>query len=131
MYAHIQLGVNDLARMAAFYDAVLRPLGLTRVTPLDRIGPAGLVWGTPGSRWPQFVINRPLNGCLAGAANGSQVSFLAPNRQAVDGAWQQAMAHGAADAGAPGLRARYAPDFYAAYCLDPEGHKLCFVHTTD
>jgi hypothetical protein len=23
---------------------------------------------------------------------------------------------------------RYAPDFYAAYCRDPEGHKLCFVH---
>ena len=39
------------------------------------------------------------------------------------------MALGAMDAGGPGLRPRYAPDFYAAYCHDPEGHKLCFVHT--
>jgi len=129
MYAHIQLGVNDLARMARFYDAVLHPLGLSRVTPLDRFGPAGLIWRTPGSRWPQFVIGRPLNGGPASAANGSQVSFLARTPQMVDEAWQQALAHGAIDAGAPGLRARYAPDFYAAYCLDPEGHKLCFVHT--
>lgn len=129
MYAHIQLGVNDLARMAAFYDAVLRPLGLTRATPMDRIGPAGLVWRAPGSRWPQFVINRPFNGQPATAANGSQVSFLARTPQEVDNAWRQALAHGGADAGAPGLRTRYAPDFYAAYCLDPEGHKLCFVHT--
>ena len=123
MYAHIQLGVNDLARMAAFYDAVLLPLGLQRVTPLDRIGPAGLVWRPPGSRWPQF------NGDPPNTANGSQVSFLARTPQVVDDAWRQALAHGAADAGAPGLRTRYAPDFYAAYCLDPEGHKLCFVHT--
>lgn len=86
MYAHIQLGVNDLERMAAFYDATLRPLGLQRATPLERMGPAGLVWRTPGHRWPQFVIARPLDGGPAGAANGSQVSFLAQTQQAVDGA---------------------------------------------
>jgi len=57
------------------------------------------------------------------------VSFLAASRQAVDAAWKSALAQGATDVGAPGLRPRYAEDFYAAYCLDPEGHKLCFVHT--
>ena len=36
---------------------------------------------------------------------------------------------GASDEGAPGVRARYAPDFYAAHCPDPEGPKLCSVHT--
>ncbi|MBO9356117.1 hypothetical protein GG851_19185 [Bordetella petrii] len=29
--------------------------------------------------------------------------------------------------GQPGLRTWYAPDFYAAYCRDPEGNKLAFV----
>lgn len=129
MYAHIQLGARDLDRMAAFYDAVLRPLGLARVTPLDRIGAAGVVWQKPGQRWPQFVIHRPFDGQPATTANGSQVSFLVGTRQAVDSAWATALALGAADAGRPGLRPRYAPDFYAAYCHDPEGHKLCFVHT--
>ena len=47
----------------------------------------------------------------------------------VDKAWIAAVSGGATDEGKPGIRYLYAPDFYAAYCLDPEGHKLCFVHT--
>lgn len=130
MYAHIQLGVRDLRSMTAFYDAVLAELGLGRITDLNQIGPAGVVWRTPGSRWPQFVINLPLNGRPSTTANGSQVSFLAPNREAVDAAWKVAIAASAKNCGQPGLRIQYAPDFYAAYCLDPEGNKLGFVHTT-
>jgi len=129
MYAHIQLGVQDLRRMTSFYDEVLRHFGMVRFTDLARVGPAGVLWRHPGTRWPQFVIDRPFNGEAPTAANGSQVSFLAVSREAVDAAWKSALAHGATDAGAPGLRPQYAPDFYAAYCLDPENHKLCFVHT--
>lgn len=128
MYAHIQLGVHDLHKMTAFYDRVLRELGLTRATDLRQVGPAGVIWHASGSRWPQFVINVPLNGAPATTANGSQVSFLAPSRDAVDSAWKAAIAASGKDLGPPGLRAIYAPDFYAAYCLDPEGNKLCFVH---
>ncbi|MDH6594947.1 catechol 2,3-dioxygenase-like lactoylglutathione lyase family enzyme [Variovorax sp. TBS-050B] len=129
MFAHIQLGVQDLNRMTAFYDEVLRHFGMVRFTDLARVGPAGVLWRHPGTRWPQFVIHRPFNGEPASAGNGSQVSFLAASREAVDAAWKGALARGATDAGEPGLRPRYAEDFYAAYCLDPEGHKLCFVHT--
>jgi hypothetical protein len=86
-------------------------------------------WQRPGERWPQFVIGAPVNGQAPSCGNGSQVSFLAASRSVVDAAWATALAHGGADQGAPGPRPRYAPDFYAAYCLDPEGHKLCFVHT--
>lgn len=39
------------------------------------------------------------------------------------------MVSGGTNEGAPGLRKQYAPDFFAAYCRDPEGNKLCFVHT--
>lgn len=129
MYAHIQLGVHDLGRMTAFYDEVLRHLGMLRFTELARVGPAGVLWRHPGLRWPQFVLHHPFDGQPATVGNGSQVSFLAPTRDAVDAAWHSALAHGGSDAGGPGLRPRYAEDFYAAYCLDPEGHKLCFVHT--
>lgn len=129
MYAHIQLGVHDLTGMTGFYDAVLSVLGWTRTTELRCIGPAGVVWQPGGRRWPQFVINRPLDGRPPSAANGSQVSFLCASRAQVEQAWSTALAHGASDEGAPGLRERYAPDFYASYCRDPEGHKLCFVHT--
>ncbi|NMU88863.1 VOC family protein [Achromobacter ruhlandii] len=131
MYAHIQLGVRDLHAMTSFYDQVLRKLGLTRVTGPNQIGPAGVIWRAGSSRWPQFVINFPINGLRSTTANGSQISFLAPSRDAVDAAWKAAIAASGTDLGEPGLRTRYAPDFYAAYCLDPEGNKICFVHTTD
>ena len=42
------------------------------------------------------------------------VSVLAGARSAVDAAWQTAMSNGGVDQGLPGLRLRYAPDFYAA-----------------
>lgn len=129
MFAHIQLGVRDVKAMTAFYDRVLAELGIARVTDLEHIGPAGVIWRLPGQRWPQFVINRPNDGQPTSTANGSQVSFLAPSRSAVDFAWNAALSMSAVDIGPPGLRTRYASDFYAAYCLDPEGHKLCFVHT--
>lgn len=131
MFAHIQIGARDLPRMCAFYDRVLVHFGLERSVPLEAVGPAGLVWRMPGRRWPQFVVGTPFDGGEATVGHGTQVSFLAGARSAVDAAWQTAMSSGGVDRGLPGLRLRYAPDFYAAYCLDPEGHKLCFVHTIE
>lgn len=129
MYAHIQIGVRDITLMTGFYDAVLSELGLSRMTDLERIGPAGVIWRRPDARWPQFVLNEPIDGKPPTTANGSQVSFLCASRSAVDAAWNVAMSKSATDVGPPGFRPRYAEDFYAAYCLDPEGNKLCFVHT--
>jgi catechol 2,3-dioxygenase-like lactoylglutathione lyase family enzyme len=129
MFAHVQIGVKDLARMCGFYDLVFAHFGLMRAVDLSQVGPAGVYWQHPDKRWPQFVIAPPINGQAPACGNGNQVSFLASSRSVVDAAWATALAHGATDQGSPGLRTQYAPDFYAAYCLDPEGHKLCFVHT--
>lgn len=115
--------------MTAFYDAVLSELDISRVTDLEHVGPAGVIWRLRGSRWPQFVINMPIDGKPSTTANGSQVSFLCASRSAVDAAWSVAISQSASDLGAPGVRPQYAADFYAAYCSDPEGNKLCFVHT--
>ncbi len=128
MFSHIQLGTRDLDRLAGFYDAVLAPLGLVRMPEEDDGGPAGVIWQRPGSRWPQFVVQYPFNGLPASWGNGVQVSFAAPSRDAVDAAWRAAMENGGSDEGAPGIRAHYWPDYYGAYCRDPEGNKLCFVH---
>jgi hypothetical protein len=35
-----------------------------------------------------------------------------------------ALATGGADAGPPGLRPGYGPHYYAAFVLDPDGHRL-------
>jgi len=39
-----------------------------------------------------------------------------------------ALANGGRDAGSPGLRPHYGPDYYACFVLDPEGWKLEALH---
>ncbi|NSY14963.1 VOC family protein [Agrobacterium vitis] len=128
MFSHIMIGARDLETMVAFYDAVLAPLDLRRVVELDDVDEAGVIWRKGDRRWPQFALRRPINGLPATWGNGVQISFAAPSREAVDHAWTTAMHKGAYDEGSPGLRPKYAEDFYAGYCRDPEGNKLCFVH---
>jgi hypothetical protein len=35
-----------------------------------------------------------------------------------------ALVAGGTDNGAPGLRAQYGPDYYAAFVIDPDGHRI-------
>ena len=125
------IGARDLEAMASFYDAVLAPLDLRRVVELDDINEAGVIWRKGARRWPQFALRRPINGLPATWGNGVQISFAAPSRESVNLAWSTAIQRGAYDEGAPDLRPKYAEDFYAAYCRDPEGNKLCFVHAPE
>lgn len=128
MFSHIIVGARDLGRMSAFYDAALAPLGLVRAEAEDDGGPPGALWLRPGRAWPQFYVQVPFNGLPATWGNGCQVSFAAPSREAVAQAWAAALAAGGTDEGAPGPRPNYGADYYGAYCRDPEGNKLCFVH---
>ncbi|WP_029029489.1 VOC family protein [Salinarimonas rosea] len=132
MFSHVMVGANDLPRQIAFYDAVLAPLGLARWhtnlegSDTDR---AGAGWTRPGERWPQFWVQVPFDLKPASVGNGVQVSFMAPDRAAVDAAYAAALAAGGADEGAPGERPHYAAGYYGAYCRDPEGNKIHFVHS--
>ncbi|MEP2986056.1 VOC family protein [Roseibium sp.] len=131
MFSHVMIGANDVEAMVAFYDVVLGTLGLARdpLQPAD--SPAGFIWQRRGERWPQFALGRPFDGRPATAGNGVQISFAAASRQHVLTAWQSAMGNGGLDEGEPGVRPQYSEDFFAAYCRDPEGNKLCFVYAGD
>jgi catechol 2,3-dioxygenase-like lactoylglutathione lyase family enzyme len=52
------------------------------------------------------------------------IAIAAPNRTAVDAFHRAALAAGGKDNGAPGLRAHYHPNYYAAFVLDPDGHNI-------
>jgi catechol 2,3-dioxygenase-like lactoylglutathione lyase family enzyme len=127
MFSHIMIGANDLSSMVAFYDKVLAQVGFTRTTPLDQVGPAGVIWQEPKKRWPQIALRTPINGLSATAGNGVQVSFQCASCIAVEKAWKEACCNGGSDEGVPGDRLIYHEDFYAAYARDPEGNKLCFL----
>jgi catechol 2,3-dioxygenase-like lactoylglutathione lyase family enzyme len=55
---------------------------------------------------------------------GTHIAFAAPDRSAVDAFYEAAIAAGGRDNGAPGLRPQYAPTYYGAFVLDPDGHNI-------
>ena len=119
MLDHISLGVRDLAASGAFYDATLAPLGYRRVLEKG----IGLAYGPgPGRDGMMFWIVRPK--AEPAAARGTHVAFAAENRRAVDGFHAAALAAGGRDNGAPGLRPEYSDNYYGAFVLDLDGHKV-------
>ena len=56
------------------------------------------------------------------------VAFEAESREAVDAFYREALKAGARSKGAPGIRSRYTPNWYAAYVYDPDGHTIEVVY---
>jgi catechol 2,3-dioxygenase-like lactoylglutathione lyase family enzyme len=119
--SHVTLGVSDIMRAAAFYDAVLGELGIAR----GKTGEGFAGWGS--GHEGGFFITLPFDREPASVGNGVSVSFLAPSRDAVDRFHAKALALGATDAGKPGLRPHYHADYYAAYLRDLDGNKIAAV----
>lgn len=130
MFTYICLGTNDPPRAARFYDALLGTLGQRRceVSGDDWEGWTG--WGTyerHGERELALWLCPPWDGRPASVGNGTMVAFSARSWSEVDAFHAAALAHGGSCEGAPGIRLRYNPDFYAAYVRDPDGNKLAAV----
>ncbi|HKN00424.1 MAG TPA: VOC family protein [Candidatus Binataceae bacterium] len=123
MLGHLSLGVNDLSKSAAFYDAILAPLGYVRVWST---GSVAIGYGEAGKGDKLALFARPNQAIAPGP--GFHLAFNAPNRSAVDAFHAAAIANGGTDNGAPGLRPHYGPNYYAAFVIDPDGYKLEAVH---
>ncbi|MBC2776465.1 VOC family protein [Parasphingopyxis marina] len=122
MIGYAMFGTNDLEKARGFYDAVLGELGAKRVMEF----PTGATaYGTDMER-PMIAITPPHDGQPASAGNGSMIALAAASRAEVDATHAKALALGAADEGAPGVRGELGPQaFYGAYFRDPDGNKLC------
>jgi catechol 2,3-dioxygenase-like lactoylglutathione lyase family enzyme len=122
MLGHLSFGVVDLARATRFYDAVLAPLGYGRVWERpDAVG-----YGARGGADRLALFSRRDEASAPGA--GFHLAFTAPSRAAVDAFHAAALETGGTDAGAPGPRPPYGAAYYAAFVVDPDGHKLEAVH---
>jgi catechol 2,3-dioxygenase-like lactoylglutathione lyase family enzyme len=121
MLHHASLAVADLQQSSALYDSALGALGYRRVCEAPGFAGYGLEDGCD-----QFALMEAATAASSGA--GSHLAFVAPSREAVDAFHRAALQHGATDNGAPALRPHYGPDYYAAFIIDLDGHRIEAVH---
>lgn len=110
---HIGLAVRDFGASKAFYRRSLAPLGIEVIVE----GESWAALGKDGK--PQFWIG--VQGIPPGPVH---VAFAAETRAQVRAFHRAALAAGGRDNGAPGVRAKYHPNYYGAYVFDPDGHNI-------
>lgn len=118
MLDHVSIGVRDIAAARRFYDAALAPLGYACLSAGE--DSLGYGQGEAVAWW----VTRAARPVPADPESGLHICFIAPSRRSVDAFHEAAIAAGGSDNGAPGLRADYGPNYYAAFVIDPEGYRI-------
>jgi len=119
---HVTLVVSDYARSKTFYEKALLPLGIKVVMDF------GQACGFGRAQKADFWIGAGLASFHKPehlkVITPTHVAFAARDRAEVEAFYRAAMEAGGRDFGAPGVRAHYHPDYYAAFVLDPDGHDI-------
>jgi len=116
MIGYVTLGTNDIARAAAFYDALLAELGASRWMESERF----IAWSA-APHTPAVSVITPYDEKPATVGNGVMVALAVDSPQKVDALHAKALELGGTDEGAPGERFE---GFYAGYFRDLDGNKL-------
>lgn len=116
MIGYTCVGTNDLSRACVFYDDLFGVLGAKRYFESAR----GVGWGVAPHQ-PMFSVMKPFDGQSASVGNGTMIALVAKDPTQVDALHAKALALGARDEGAPGLRGEA---FYGAYFRDLDGNKI-------
>lgn len=123
MFDHIVLTVSDMARSVAFFEAALKPFGVTSsVSYPGHAGHAALQgFGDDEERYLLLKKGKP-------HPTAVHLAFVAKSKKVVDAFYKAALAAGGRDNGPPGARVQYFPGYYAAYVLDPDGYNVEAVY---
>jgi catechol 2,3-dioxygenase-like lactoylglutathione lyase family enzyme len=113
---HLTIGVRDLERSRRFYAAALDPLGFCEIGPWSD-EQREIAFGVKGA--DDFAISPEYE-----PGGQLHIAFSADSREAVRRFHAAALAAGGTDNGAPGERPEYAPGYYGAFVLDPDGHNV-------
>ena len=121
MIDHVGFPVSDYEWAKSFYAEALAPLGYALVLEVSAAenpsGEPAAGFGRDGK--PDFWI-----GAEGGLAKPLHVAIVADDRAAVDEFHRAALAAGAEDNGAPGIRPQYHPNYYAAFVRDRDRHNI-------
>ena len=117
MIDHISVGVSNLDRSAAFYEATLATLGLTRLVTRPRT--IGF-----GKAYPEFWINLREAMPPVAPESGVHICLRAKTTSEVDAFHAAALASGGDSDSAPGIRPHDRVRYYAAFVVDPDGNRI-------
>lgn len=120
MISYVMIGSNDLPRSKRFFAPFWEVVGFELAYEIE----TQLCWA-PKAGGCKVIVTQPYDGAPALSGNGAMISLELGRQAQVDRAYAVALAAGAQDEGAPGLRGRR---FYGAYFRDPDGNKFA-VHT--
>jgi catechol 2,3-dioxygenase-like lactoylglutathione lyase family enzyme len=120
MLDHVSIQCADLDASAAFYDAVLAPVGGRRVMDFGEV----IGYGTD---FPDFWIGRQQTG---EGFRESHIAFRAPDRDAVQAFRDAAVELGAEVLHEPRVWPEYHPGYFGAFVRDPDGNNVEAVHHT-
>jgi len=115
VFDHVTIRVADRAASEAFYETVLRTLGVERTYTGEEL-----------VEWHDFSL-APAD-AEHQVTQRLHVGFAAPTREQADAFWRAGTEAGHRDDGAPGPRPEYGDDYYGAFLLDPDGNSAEAVH---
>jgi catechol 2,3-dioxygenase-like lactoylglutathione lyase family enzyme len=115
MIDHLSIQCANVDASAAFYDAVLAPIGGMRVMEFDN----GIGFGVPPNA--DFWIAPRATG---DGFRESHIAFTAPNRAAVRAFFDAAVATGAEVLHEPRVWPEYDSNYYGAFVRDPDGNNV-------
>jgi catechol 2,3-dioxygenase-like lactoylglutathione lyase family enzyme len=106
---HVDIRVSDRAASERFYTTVLGAIGREPIHSDDVI----LEWGD----FDLLCDGRPV-------ARRLHIAFFVPTTDLVHAFHAAGLAAGYEDAGRPGPRPQYTPEYYGAFLLDPDGNSV-------
>jgi catechol 2,3-dioxygenase-like lactoylglutathione lyase family enzyme len=115
MLDHVSIQCADVTASAAFYDAVLAPLGGSRIMDFGDV----LGYGTGGK--PELWLGPRQTG---EGFRETHIALAAPDRGAVDRFFEAAVEAGAEVLHEPRLWPEYHPSYYGAFVRDPDGNNV-------
>jgi catechol 2,3-dioxygenase-like lactoylglutathione lyase family enzyme len=115
MLDHLGIQCADMPASAAFYDAVLAPLGATRLLDFG----VAVGYGVPPK--PDFWLGRFSSG---DGFREAHIAFSAQDRATVRAFFNAAVAAGAEVLHEPRVWPEYHPYYYGAFVRDPDGNNV-------
>lgn len=122
MLDHLYLRVSNYAASKQFYTTLLATLGSKPCMEFPQTQLLGF------ARKPLTETADQIKFFITAASGATpqpiHVGFAADTAEEVDAFYAAALAAGAKDNGAPGIRSHFHPLYYCCYVVDPDGHNV-------